>query len=97
MPRPRGSAQAFFQSKETKHMNEMKLSSHGHHKISAAIFVGLLLVGCAIILAAELMKPARYEYHQLAEQGNYLIYDRDSGRATITPIDSKTPLAAFDR
>ncbi len=73
------------------------MNTHGHHKISAAIFVGLLIVGCALILAAELVKPARYEYNQLNDPANYMIFDRDTGRATVAPVDSKTPLVGLEK
>ena len=68
----------------------------GHHKIAAAIFVGSLIVGSALVLSAELVKPARYEFHSLTEQGTYLIFDKDNGRATTARIDVKDPTAALD-
>jgi hypothetical protein len=68
----------------------------GHHKIAAAIFVGSLIVGAALILSAELMKPAKYEFHALSEPNSYLIFDTESARATVAPVDSKTPTAAFE-
>jgi hypothetical protein len=68
----------------------------GHHKIAAAIFVGSLIVGSALVLSAELIKPARYEYHTLPEPNAYLLFDKDSGQATVARTDSKTPAAAFD-
>jgi hypothetical protein len=64
----------------------------GHHKIAAAVFVGSLVLGCSLILSAELTKPARYEYHALAQPNSYLIFDTDTGRAVTTQVDSKDPL-----
>lgn len=65
---------------------------HGHHKIAAAIFVGSLVIGCALILCAELMKPAQYEFHSQGDSvTSYLIFDRDSGRTAPVEIGSKTP------
>jgi len=69
----------------------------GHHKIAAAIFVGLLVVGSALILAAELMKPGRYEFHALATPDTYLLFDTDSGQATTIRVDTKNPTAAFEK
>jgi hypothetical protein len=66
---------------------------HGHHKIAAALFVGALIVGSAIVLSAELIKPARYEFHAGADQRSYVVYDRDTGRATTAEVDSKDPTA----
>ena len=68
---------------------------HGHHKLAAAIFVGALLIGIALILAAELMKPERYEYRPGPAPTNYVIYDRDTGRAVISDFNAKDPLAAL--
>jgi len=69
---------------------------HGHHKIAAAVFVGSLIVGSAMILSAELMKPARYEFHPGADATTYVIYDRDTGRATAAQLGSKDPTAALE-
>ena len=68
----------------------------GHHKIAAAIFVGSLIVGSALVLSAELVKPARYEFHSLTDQNSYLIFDRDNGRATVARVDSKEPAATLE-
>jgi hypothetical protein len=68
----------------------------GHHKIAAAIFVSSLVLGAAIILAAELFKPPRYEFHPNAEPSGYLIFDNDTGRATVTQVDTKTPLSGLE-
>jgi hypothetical protein len=68
----------------------------GHHKIAAAVFVGSLILGSALVLSAELTKPARYEFHALAEPNSYLIFDTDSGRATKAELDSKTPTASLE-
>jgi hypothetical protein len=64
-------------------------SHHGHHKISAAIFVGSLIIGAAIVLAAELTKPPRYEYQAFPSGGTYLIYDNETGRAAEATPDMK--------
>jgi hypothetical protein len=66
---------------------------HGHHKVAAAIFVGALILGAAMILSAELMKPERYEFHPGSDPGKYIIYDRNTGRATAAEFDAKTPTA----
>jgi hypothetical protein len=68
----------------------------GHHKIAAAVFVGALILGCSLILAAELTKPARYEYHALAQPNSYLIFDTDTGRAVAAQVDAKDPLKGLD-
>ena len=68
---------------------------HGHHEIAAAIFVGSLLLSTGIVLAAELMKPERYEFHPGSSSTSYVIYDRDTGRATNAEFDSKTPIASL--
>ena len=59
--------------------------THGHHKISAALFVGSLIIGSALILSAELTKPTRYEYHG-GSGTDYVLFDNDTGRATLTQI-----------
>jgi hypothetical protein len=68
----------------------------GHHKIAAALFVGSLILGSALILSAELTKPARYEFHALSEPNSYLIFDNDNGRATVSKVDSKAPLETLE-
>ena len=65
---------------------------HGHHKVAAAIFVASLILGSALVLSAELMKPERYEFHPGTTPNSYLIYDRETGRATAAEINSKTPI-----
>jgi hypothetical protein len=68
---------------------------HGHHKVAASIFVGSLILSAAMILSADLMKPERYEFHPGSSANNYVIYDRNSGRATSVEFNSKNPLAAL--
>jgi hypothetical protein len=58
---------------------------HAHHQVAAAIFVASLILGAA------LMKPERFEYHPGSAPNMYLIYDRETGRATSAEINSKTP------
>jgi hypothetical protein len=70
-------------------------SSHGHHKIAAAIFVGSLILGAAMILSAELVKPERFEFHPGSDPSNYVIYDRDSGRAISVQFNTKNPTASL--
>ncbi len=70
-------------------------SAHGHHKVAAAIFVASLILGSAMILSAELMKPERYEFHAAPNANGYVIYDRDTGRATNVEFNSKNPKAAL--
>lgn len=70
-------------------------SMHGHHKVAAAIFVGALILGVALILAAELMKPERYEFHPGTSATTYVVYDRDTGRATLAEFNSKNPKASL--
>ena len=77
--------------------NEVRRIEHGHHKISAALFVGSLIIGSALVLAAELIKPARYEYRPAGDASSYVLFDTDTGRATVTQINSKDPLAALER
>ena len=62
---------------------------HGHHQVAAAIFVASLILAAAIILSAELMKPARFEFHPGIGPSTYVIYDRDTGRATPAEYHSK--------
>jgi hypothetical protein len=71
--------------------------THGHHKISAAIFVGSLIVGAAMVLSAELMKPPRYEYRPANDPNSYVLFDTDTGRATVAQNNSKDPTAAFEK
>ena len=74
-------------------MNGTTPSQHGHHQVSAAIFVGALIIGAAMILGAELTKPARYEYHASPAGGNmYVIFDNDTGRATDVQYGAENPL-----
>ena len=68
---------------------------HGHHKVAAAIFVGSLILGAAMILSAELMKPERYEFHPGSGPSSYIIYDRNTGRATSAEFDSLNPTASL--
>jgi hypothetical protein len=70
---------------------------HGHHKISAAIFVGSLIIGAAMVLSAELTKPARYEYRSTADQSSYVLFDTETGRAIVAQTNSKDPSAAFEK
>ena len=46
---------------------------HGHHKVAAAIFVGSLILGAAMVLSAELMKPDRFEFHPGSSPNTYTI------------------------
>jgi hypothetical protein len=68
---------------------------HGHHHVAAAVFVGSLILGSAMILSAELTKPERYEYHPGPSQNSYTIYDRNTGRAVTAEFNSKNPTAAL--
>jgi hypothetical protein len=68
---------------------------HGHHKVAAAIFVGSLVLGAAMVLSAELMKPERFEFHPGSSSNTYTIYDRDTGRATSVEINSKNPIESI--
>jgi len=70
---------------------EFDKSNHGHHKIAAAVFVGSLILGSAMVLSAELIKPERYEFHAGTTPTSYIIYDRDTGRATSAEFNSKNP------
>ncbi|HEX4415480.1 MAG TPA: hypothetical protein VH107_17745 [Lacipirellulaceae bacterium] len=69
---------------------------HGHHKVAAAIFVGSLILGSAIVLAAELTKPPRYEYRPGADPSSYVLFDADTGRSTMAKVDSKNPTDALE-
>ena len=64
---------------------------HGHHKVAAALFVASLILGAAMVLSAELMKPERYEFHPGSAPHTYLIYDRETGRATSAEFNAKKP------
>ena len=66
--------------------------THGHHEVAASIFVGSLILGAAMVISAELTKPERYEFHPGATSTSYVIYDKDTGRATNAEFDSKTPI-----
>jgi hypothetical protein len=68
---------------------------HGHHKLAAAVFAGALILGAAMILSAELMKPERYEFHSGNGSTNYVVYDRDTGRAANLEFNSKEPLKSL--
>jgi hypothetical protein len=68
---------------------------HGHHKVAAAVFVGSLILGAAMILSAELMKPERYEFHPGSGPSTYVIYDRNTGRATSAEFNSRNPTASL--
>ena len=68
---------------------------HGHHKLAAAVFVGSLILSAAIVLAAELVKPERYEFHASSDAMTYIIYDRDTGRATTSAFNSDKPTASL--
>jgi hypothetical protein len=63
--------------------------THGHHQVAAALFVGALILGGSMILSAELMKPARYEFHSQSEPNSYTIFDTDSGRAISAKVGDK--------
>lgn len=68
---------------------------HGHYEIAASIFVGSLILAIGMVLSAELTKPERYEFHPGATPSSYVIYDRDTGRATSAEFGSKDPTAAL--
>ena len=50
----------------------------------------------AIILSAELLKPARFEFNHGIGPSTYVIYDRETGRATPAEYHSKNPTAALE-
>ena len=79
---------------ETPEISTKRLN-HGHHQIASALFVSSLIIGTAIVVSAELTKPERYEYHPGTSPSTYVIYDRDTGRATNAQFDSKDPLSAI--
>ena len=64
---------------------------HGHHKVAAALFVASLILGAGMVLSAELMKPERYEFHPGSAPNTYIIYDRETGRATSAEISARIP------
>ena len=68
---------------------------HGHHKVAAAIFVASLILSAAMVLSAELVKPERYEFHPGSSATTYIIYDRDTGRATSVEFNTKNPTASL--
>ncbi len=70
-------------------------SVHGHHKVAAALFVSSLILGAAMIMSAEIAKPERYEFHAGADATSYILYDRDTGRATRADFNAKDPKAAL--
>jgi hypothetical protein len=72
-----------------------QVRTHGHHQVASAIFVGSLILGASMILSAELMKPERYEFHPGSTPTSYVIYDRDTGRATTSEFNSKKPIASL--
>jgi hypothetical protein len=74
---------------------QVERPAHGHHKVAAAIFVGSLILGAAMILSAELMKPERYEFHPGSDPSKYIIYDRNTGRATSAEFNAKNPTASL--
>jgi hypothetical protein len=69
---------------------------HGHHKVAAAIFVGSLILGAAIVMAAELTKPPQYEFRPGADPSAYVLFDAETGRATMAKVDSKNPTEALE-
>jgi hypothetical protein len=82
---------------DSPHASVSDRFQHGHHQISAALFVASLVVGAAMVLSAELTKPARYEYRSTADQGSYILFDADTGRATVAQTNSKDPTAGFEK
>ncbi|HZZ29732.1 MAG TPA: hypothetical protein VFE46_17180 [Pirellulales bacterium] len=78
-------------------MNGTTPSQHGHHQVSAAIFVGSLIIGAAMILAAELTKPPRYEYHAAPANTANVVFDRDSGRAAELTMGGENPFEKNNR
>ena len=78
-------------------MNGNPPTAHAHHQISAAIFVGSLILGAAMILSAELTKPVRYEYHPTANANEYVIYDNDTGRGSLVNVGTEEPLKQLEK
>ncbi len=74
----------------------MGVRPHGHHKVAAAVFVGSLILGAALVLAAELTKPLRYEFRPGADPSSYVLFDSETGRATMAKVDSKSPTDALE-
>jgi hypothetical protein len=74
----------------------LRVKTHGHHKVAAAIFVGSLVLGSALVLAAELTKPPRYEFRTGSDPNSYVLFDADTGRATMAKVDSKSPTDALE-
>ena len=70
---------------------------HGHHKIAAAIFVASLIGSAAMILSAELIKPERYQHYQSSTPGTYVLFDRETGRASSVEYNSKDPTASLGK
>jgi hypothetical protein len=68
---------------------------HGHHKVAASIFAASLIVGAALVLSAELMKPARYEFHSSTNASQYVIYDTDTGRAASVDFHTSNPIESL--
>jgi hypothetical protein len=88
---------SFFYLKGFRMQNQpVDRLNHGHHGIAAAIYVGALIVGAAMILSAELLKPARYEFHSDGTHSTYEIFDRDTGRATTAEFNSKHPISTLN-
>lgn len=76
---------------QTSSNDASRVRVHGHHKVAAAIFVGSLILGSALVLAAELTKPVRYEIRPGSDPSNYVLFDSETGRATMAKVDSKSP------
>jgi hypothetical protein len=76
-------------------ISQVDPAPHGHHKVAASIFVASLIVGASLLLSADLLKPERYEFHAGNSPESYVIYDRETGRATSAPLNAKNPTAAF--
>ena len=82
---------------DSPHSTVSERTQHGHHQISAALFVGSLIIGAAMVLSAELTKPARYEYRSTADQSSYILFDTETGRAIVAQTNSKDPAAGFEK
>ena len=82
---------------DSPHSTISDRSGHGHHQVSAALFVGSLIIGAAMVLSAELTKPARYEYRSTADQSSYVLFDSETGRAIVAQTSSKDPTAGFEK
>jgi hypothetical protein len=81
---------------QTTSQDVARVKAHGHHKVAAAIFVGSLILGAALVLAAELTKPARYEIRPGSDPSSYVLFDSETGRATMAKVDSKSPTDALE-